>query len=416
MTATPVYRNKLELTRAQAEKYPAIMNAPVEKLDYRGLMLRYQFQNAFDLYSGLPSAWCNFLIPSEIFHAMDIIPFVLENEAALLARTSQSRSFLESADALTGFRDICSYQRASLGAFLQEFLPKPTLIVNSTMPCDSVGKLCEVLGKHYQVPTFLLDIPYDRDEHSVRYLTAQIKKMVQFLADVTGRNLDPERLRHALSLSNESRADHVAANVLRQEREPLIAGNECLGLFATAIITLGSGIGRLVYRRFREQLEKTAVSRSAEERERLSRDKRIVWYHFKPFFDDRLIRRMEEELGARIVFEVVNDVYWEPYDLDRPYESLARKLLSMMLNGPLSFRLENFVSAMERFRADGVVNFLHFGCRHYNNGSVQFQLECRRRGIPYLGFDADCIDPSNYAEAQLTTRVEAFVESLYASA
>jgi benzoyl-CoA reductase/2-hydroxyglutaryl-CoA dehydratase subunit BcrC/BadD/HgdB len=139
---------------------------------------------------------------------------------------------------------------------------------------------------------------------------------------------------------------------------------------------------------------------------------RILWLELKPYFTVDFLTKLEEEQGVKIVFEETNYVYWDKLDPQRPYESLAKKLITSHYNGPLERRIEVTRKLAREYQVDGVVVFSSWGCRRNNAAVPTLKRELNKIGYPLLSLDGDCIDDHNYMPGQFSTRIEGFLEML----
>jgi benzoyl-CoA reductase/2-hydroxyglutaryl-CoA dehydratase subunit BcrC/BadD/HgdB len=64
------------------------------------------------------------------------------------------------------------------------------------------------------------------------------------------------------------------------------------------------------------------------------------------------------------------------------------------------------------YRIDGAINPCHWGCRQGTGARGMIAEGLRSIGVPVLNLEVDCVDPRNFSEGQLRTRLEAFVEML----
>jgi benzoyl-CoA reductase/2-hydroxyglutaryl-CoA dehydratase subunit BcrC/BadD/HgdB len=68
---------------------------------------------------------------------------------------------------------------------------------------------------------------------------------------------------------------------------------------------------------------------------------------------------------------------------------------------------------MARFyRVQGAVNPVNFGCRQAAGARSAVQETLGALGVPVLNLEVDCVDRRNWAEGQVRTRLEAFLEML----
>ena len=70
------------------------------------------------------------------------------------------------------------------------------------------------------------------------------------------------------------------------------------------------------------------------------------------------------------------------------------------------------IKCIKDYKADGVVEFAQWGCRHLNSGTQILKEKLRDMDIPILVLDGDCVDRRDYSWAQFKTRIDAFLEIL----
>ena len=91
---------------------------------------------------------------------------------------------------------------------------------------------------------------------------------------------------------------------------------------------------------------------------------------------------------------------------------MAQRLVFSAFNGPVSRRIDRGIEAARQLRADGVVWFCHWGCKHTLGGAQLAKQRFEAAGFPCLILDGDGCDRSHGGEGQLATRIEAFIEML----
>ena len=134
----------------------------------------------------------------EICAAMDLHWYTQVAGAFVAAIESpHAMEDLEGVDQLSVPADCCTLLRMGLYYVHAGILPIPTAIVALVEPCDGVASLHEVIRNHKDwrnVPMFAPDPPYSRDERSIDYFAGELREMVVFLEEHTGRKLEMERL------------------------------------------------------------------------------------------------------------------------------------------------------------------------------------------------------------------------------
>ena len=99
-------------------------------------------------------------------------------------------------------------------------------------------------------------------------------------------------------------------------------------------------------------------------------------------------------------------------DPDKPYESMARRLIDNVQNGPSIRRIRAAIANAKALNADGVILFCHWGCKQTMGMALLARQMLSDAGLPTLVLDGDGCDSRNVADGQMVTRVGAFLEQL----
>lgn len=350
------------------------------------------------------SAVVNVFLPCELLHAMNILPQFTEGLACYLNGAGSERAFIGYAENAGIPQTYCSYHKTLLGAALSGVMPKPRFVANTTLACDANMGTFRAVAEHYGVPHFVLDVPAVRTEEAERYVTGQLREFTAFLEKVMGERMNPDRLRAVIRRENRSLAlyrayfDELAGKYLPNELT-----SEMYKVFPTHVL-LGTPEAE---RFFRLQLEDTRRAAPS------AGEKRILWAHTIPFWQDSIRELLNFSPRYQLLACDMNfDWTAEALDEERPYESMARKLLSHMMNGPEELRAERLLEMAKKLRADGVVYFCHWGCKQTLGGAALTKERLEAAGYPVLILDGDGCDRNNVNDGQMSTRVQAFLEML----
>jgi len=362
------------------------------------------------LYSGEHGvAWCGVLAPFDLLQAMDVTSCFVEFVGAMLAGTGTSAPFLERAEQWGMATDTCSYHRTVSGAMLAGMMPEPDFLIATSAPCTGGLAVIESLARHFDRPLMVIHVPQDRDESSVRYLAKQLREMVVFVERHTGRTLTDERLSAAIEHTNRIRELMVEVNQLAARTPTPARRRDLINLGIVIALLLGTEEGVEVAEAYRDEFRRKVeqgIAGVPDERVRL------MWIQNRIQFKNPIEQMLEEEYGAAVVIDEFNDVPWEAIDPDDAYDGLARRILSNCLTGSAEHR----VSAMQRlareYQIDGAINPCHWGCRQGTGARGLVEKGLNQIGVPVLNLEVDCVDQRPFAEAQLRTRLEAFIEML----
>ncbi|MPN56957.1 hypothetical protein SDC9_204651 [bioreactor metagenome] len=101
-----------------------------------------------------------------------------------------------------------------------------------------------------------------------------------------------------------------------------------------------------------------------------------------------------------------------PMDPDRPYESMAARMVYSGFNGSAEHRVKAAIRTARTVGADGVVYFCHWGCKATLGAAQMVKQSLEAAGFPTLILDGDGCDPRNSSDGQVSTRLDAFLELL----
>lgn len=355
-----------------------------------------------------PVVWANLLFPSEIIHAAGAVPFYPEVAAAVIASAGFTERFTEEAGRAGFSRDLCSFHLVSIGAALQGFLPEPDLLVSTAHPCDSAPLSFSLLAERFDADHVQLEMPVDGTKRGMGLLASRLEEVAHSIRDLCGLSCGSmtSGLEKAIELSNEARGYMLEAQELRKARPCPLDGWDAIGHLSLVAMAPGSEACVDFYRLLKEELENPDPSTGLEDQRH-----RLLWMHLKPFFPNDIGEFLRER-GAVIVCEEYNRCYWDRLDPAGPYLSLARKAAGHHIAGPASRRSAAMARLADEYGVDGAVHFSHRGCRQSGGCAAQVRDVLSEKGVRTLILDGECLDPREYTEGQLKTRLEAFLETL----
>ncbi len=354
-------------------------------------------------------AWCGVLAPYDLLHAMGVTSCFAEFVGAMLASTGAVDPMLQTAEQVGFSTDTCSYHRAVCGAAEHGQMPEPDFLIATTAPCTGGLAAIEHLARHFAKDLFVIQVPTRSDEQAVEFLAGQFRAMVDFVAEHTGEPLDPERLRQTIEHTNEARAAWVRMNELAAAVPSPARRRDLVNYGIVMALFMGTPEATEVARTYCDEFARKVAAGVAGVRDEKVR---LMWLQNRIQFKNPLEQFLEEELCAATVMDELNDVNWDPIDPDDPFPGMARRALSIPLCGPAGRRIANLQRLARAYRVDGAINPCHWGCRQGTGARGLIEQGLKRDGVPVLNLEVDCIDPRHFAEGQLRTRLQAFVEML----
>jgi len=357
------------------------------------------------LYYPRRTVWVNLFAPVEILHAMGLNPLFLEGMAALASGAGLERPLLQQAEALGLARTVCSYHRVLVGMGHLGLFPTPAAILTTTTLCDNNTQSFEFLADHLGVPFFLLDVPYEQSPQAIRYLAAQLRNLVSLLERITRRRLLLPTFEEVIRRVNQTRQYMLRFYQARQLKKPDgTLGGYFNHLFASHNL-LGSKAALFYFKKLCREME--------EYPELPLQSVRLLWLHLAPHFNDDIFDWISRK-GGVIVYEEMNQIYWEEMDPASPFESVAKRLIANYGNGGVSHRIDRLRRLIRDFRVDGVIHFSHWGCRQSSGHIGLLKRAIEKEGVFFLNLDGDCVDSENYSPGQIKTRLEGFLEMVRA--
>jgi benzoyl-CoA reductase/2-hydroxyglutaryl-CoA dehydratase subunit BcrC/BadD/HgdB len=340
---------------------------------------------------------------------MGVTSCFVEFIGGMLASAGAAGPFLEVSEQAGFLADGCGWQRAVIGATEKGMMPKADFVIASSSPCTAGLATVERLARSFDCPLFVIQVPGDSSEENVQYLARQFKDMAGFVTEHTGRRLDEDRLRQAVAKTNEARAAAVEVYDLARRVPSPTSGTDLMNFGLLLPLFLGTQTGVDIVTAFRDEFAaRCERGESGVPGERL----RLIWLQESIQFKHPLIRMLRDEYRAVIVAEELNDIYWEPIEVEDPYAGLARRTIGFPFNGPASNRLKHIAELARAYKVDGAINPCHWGCRQGTGSRGLVEAALKQLDIPVINLEVDCADSRNFAEGQLRTRLEAFVEVL----
>ena len=370
-----------------------------------------------------PIAWVTSGAPVEFLYAMDVLPIYPENYAAMCAASHQSVELMEAAEAEGFCQDLCAYARTDFGADITQGgpaagLPPPHFLLCSTNICKTVIKWYEVVARKYNVPLFIVDTPFLHDgltKDLINYTVSQFKDLENFLTDFTDRPFDRNRLFEVLLLSREA-AGLWKKMLYLGKTIPSPFNSLDTFIHLGPIVTLRGTkecveYYKLLYEEVAERAQKKIGSIAGEKY-------RLLWDNLPIWFKMRRLGEFFEEKKVTLVATTYANSWGGLSDFhDDPtrdiYEAIAKSYLNVYINLGFEERIKYLSRLIDEFSLTGFIMHSNRSCKPYSVGMYRLKEEVSQMtGKPGVVIEADQNDPRVYSDAQVETRLEAFIESM----
>jgi bcr-type benzoyl-CoA reductase subunit B len=373
-----------------------------------------------------PIAWITSGAPVEFLISSGVIPIYPENYAAMCAANHQSVALMEAAEAEGFSQDICAYARTDFGADLTQGgpvggLPAPHFLLCSTNICKTVIKWYEVVARKYKVPLFVVDTPFLHDgltRDLIDYTVRQFRDLERFLSEFLGRPFDRDRFLEVLSLARDA-TDYWKKTLYLAKARPAPINSLDSFIHLGPIVTLrGTRECADYYKLLYEEVNlrgEQGIGSIPDEKYRVLWDNLPVWFKMR-----RLEKFFEKRKCALVVNTYANSWggisdFLDPGITD-PYEVLAASYLNVYINFGFEERIKYLAKLIDEFSLTGFIMHSNRSCKPYSVGMYRLQEEVSQlTGKPGVVIEADQNDPRVYSDAQVETRLEAFIEAMEAS-
>lgn len=391
--------------------------------ELRRIMTRH-YALARHARGAMPVAWVTSGAPVELLRALGFYTVYPENHGAVCGARRMGAEICAEAEAAGYSQDLCSYARVDLGQALSGKtpagrLPRPDLLFCTNNICQTVFYWFKAQARQWNAPLLVLDAPYVYGSPSpaaLDYLAGQMRDAVPLLERIAGRDVDEEAFRKVLLSSQRSSALWGQVLATLKHRPAPMTLFEAFVHLAPVVSLRGLPVCERYYERLLKELRQRCdrgVAALPGERFRLLWDNIAVWFALRP------LSRLFAEHGCAMVAGTYTNAWAETsehLDVGDPFGSLAKAYGLIFLNRDLAYRKALMARLAREYAVDGVVVHSARSCKPYSLG----QYDLRRAlgaelGLKSVVIEADMADERVWAEGPVSTRLEAFFESLGAA-
>ena len=396
--------------------------------------------------SGNPVVWSmsDYWEAAPILKIMGVAAVYPENYGAMCAAFGVAPTYLE-LSGVEGFPDhICGYARNCLGysSRMMELggippeapgggMAKPTFLIGSTGLCDSRFKWFQALGKYWDAPLWVFEIPHPGNreflmegayENNVRLMVENLKGFIDFLEHLLGKKMDWDKLDEMVNDHIELNRIWYEINELRKAIPGPMHSRDFWTCMTVSLFSLGDykvtlGLHRKLYDEVKYRVD-NKIGAVPEEKYRMLFTELPPW-HSLGFFD-KLAER-----GWNFVFESWAYHPPKPQDLSMvrdPLERIARHTLNFFTGyhkeavaardmiGYFSYPYQEYVRDN---KIDGAMLHSLLTCRAGSTGlpSIQDTL-LKKLKVPSLIVSGDIVDLTLFDPADTLRKAEAFEQTM----
>ncbi len=334
--------------------------------------------------------------PEEVIHAAGMLPFRLRGGSC--NQTSCSDSVMSNYS--------CSFARSCLESAMNGTFG----FLDGLVAQDSCAQM-ERLYDNWRFRTplsfmHLLHLPYKNSDAGVEWYQHEITALIESLEKAFQVRITSENLSRAIDVYNETRTLLRSLYELRRSGNPPVTGSQ-----TQRILLAATSMPREEY----NELLRAALleMRSAEP----VRDVRARLMLIGSSLDDPNFIKIIEDQGGLVVTDALcfgGRYFREPVDNQGdPLRALAGSYLGRpkcprMMNEHIPL-LGYITDMVKEYRVDGVIFQKMKFCNFWGGESLFLEKRLKEFGIPFLPIEREQVLMN---EAQIATRVEAFIEMI----
>ncbi|MCK9387876.1 MAG: 2-hydroxyacyl-CoA dehydratase family protein [Sulfuritalea sp.] len=313
----------------------------------------------------------------------------------------------------------CSLVKATLGMLHADNpiprIGKPDLIVNPTT-CDQKKKASAMI-EDMGYAVYDLEMPNVKDSEEARlYWQRSVRQFAQKLRQVTGRKLTKKNLKAAMARTSRAQAAFRTLHNFRKASPALMLGKD---VFLVTNAFFFDDIERWIAAV--EKLNAELAQRQADGYQAAQRRApRILFTGSPPVFPNLKLPLLIEEAGGVVVADETCSANRMLYDMTAVDEWLLHDMVDGLADKYLKpctcpiftrndDRRRRLLELAASFGVDGVVYQAFAGCQVYEMEQKSVAAALNAKGIAMLYIETD-YSPDDHG--QLTTRIEAFLESI----
>jgi benzoyl-CoA reductase/2-hydroxyglutaryl-CoA dehydratase subunit BcrC/BadD/HgdB len=367
-------------------------------------------------------------MPAEFLLVFDIFPIFPEAYACMCGQAGITQHLIEHAEGLGYSRDLCSYMKVNIGAMDKKYpcnfggAPVADCYIASNGVCDTQAKWVENTARKYGRPYFLMDVPNPvsgsddaKREIDFEYEIAQMHDMIKFLEKVTGKRFDKEKFMGIIAKSQEVCRLYLEIYEYRKRFPSPFYFEITRALMFPQFGMWDLDGAAKYYRKVLNDIKKRyndAPSGKIGKPEKY----RLMWEGITLWYNIDFYKYLAKK-GAHVVYEPYTHAgamrREKTASFDETLRVMAKENISNFYTLDLEQRIPYFEQKIAEYSIDGLILHANLSCRPSSTGLQDLKAAIEKSvKIPVLILNCDMDDPRAYAEGQIRTRVDAFIEMI----
>ena len=260
-----------------------------------------------------------------------------------------------------------------------------------------------------------MEVPNKKEDTDRTVWKKEVINFLKEMESLAGEKVTFERLKESIGIMNQKRKALQEFSDLRASGRPPISGLDALVVYQSMLND--------EHVRFTKKLKVL----NDELKQRISKEispfdikaKRIMVSGCPSVMGNWKLHHIIESTRAAVVADetCTGSRYFENLvddssnDLNGLIEAIADRYMKINCScfTPNNERIEDVQEKVDHYKIDGVVQYILQYCHTYNIEAIRVESALRKKGVPNLKIETDY---SSEDSAQISTRVEAFLEQM----
>ncbi|HEY78953.1 MAG TPA: 2-hydroxyacyl-CoA dehydratase [Dehalococcoidia bacterium] len=311
----------------------------------------------------------------------------------------------------------CGNVKTTVGLIALDVIPKPDLLVNSGVLCETAPKTIDLLHELYGIPPFCYDTCQDRDIREYPEATKRIadlllkssRRLTRRIEEIVGFEITDDMVREANEARRQLGKAIDAVQNLVSGSDPLVISANHQSLW-TQLLFLPMGKDRLpealdAINTLYEELQERVNNGVGVVEKGAPRIVAILPSHYT----DPSLDYMVGEMGMALVSTDMSFPISDVGDLKDSYEKLSVDGVQTSIHNSLARRVTSITEGCKKLKVDGVMDRFHIGCRTVTADALMIKDAITKElGIPVLLVERDDFDPRVCNHQQYQKSLEVF--------
>jgi benzoyl-CoA reductase/2-hydroxyglutaryl-CoA dehydratase subunit BcrC/BadD/HgdB len=362
-----------------------------------------------------------YCVPPELTAAFDCANLLIDAMSTRLAsQVERTSRYIDLAEKYVP-STLCGLDKVDLGIMLSgDFSDKPDAFIYGTVPCDNARAAFPAISNILGVPSFCVDIPFQKNERSYRYMAEQYKEVIHFMENLTGRKMDWDKFFELVRTVNTINRLETKIGDLRKQIPCPLPGS--LLVLNELIPAMSVSEEMVAFMEKQYELGKAQVATGKSfmpggEQFRVSWLQNMLWSNVGT------LNWLEKTYGAVVVMDgfgyaqgtiVPEEALGDP---DKTLIALARRELNMPMvhgaAGPVSDYIKMIDFVMEDFHVDVPMFIGHVGCKHtWAVAKIIRDRIHKKYGLPTLALDVDAVDGRYKSTEEIRSVIGEYMDTL----